>query len=132
MKYIYILYSDNLQQGYIGSTSLNLKRRLCFHKNDNRRNYGLSCCNILNEQDCKINKIFSFDDISKTNLEKLESQIIKQYKNCIYTFNNKQYKIVNKLIPYSSERFKCECGCGKELTKTTIRKHIKNININKK
>ena len=138
MKYIYILYSDNLKEGYIGSTSLNLKRRLWFHKNDNRRQFNLSCCNILNEEDCKISKIFSFEDISKTNLEKLESQFIKQYKNGIFTFKNKEYKIVNKIIPYRFERFKCTCGCEKELVKTTIRKHLKklnnnnNININKK
>ena len=128
MKYIYILYSDNIQKAYIGSTSLNLKRRLCFHKNDNRRNYGLSCSEILNQKDYKIDKIISFDEMSKPNLEKIESQFIQKYKNGIYSFNNKLYNIVNKQNPYKNKRYMCSCGCEKELIKKTIRKHLKNIN----
>ena len=77
MKYIYILYSDKLKEAYIGSTSLKLKRRLCFHKNDNRRNFNLTCSNILSTDDFCIDKISSFEDISRTELEKLESELIK-------------------------------------------------------
>ena len=131
MKYIYILYSDILKEGYIGSTSLDLKRRLCFHKNDNRRKYGLTCSNILSSSDFCIDKILSFDEISRTELEKLESQFIKQYKNSFFMFNNKIYKIVNQHIPYANKRTLCSCGCNQELVHRTIRKHLKNNNKKK-
>ena len=128
MKYIYILYSDSLGEAYIGSTSLKLKRRLCFHHNDNRRNYGLSCSNILRQNDCCIDEIFSFNDISKTTLEMLESQLIRQYKNSFFTFKNNNYRIINKSIPYNQSRYSCTCGCNKELVSSTIRKHLKITN----
>lgn len=130
MKYIYILYSNSLAEAYIGSTSLKLKRRLCFHHNDNRRNYGLTCSNILRQNDCCIDIILSFDDISKTNLEMLEAQLIKQYKNSFFIFKNNIYKIVNKIIPYNQSRSLCSCGCNKELVISSIRKHLKNKNKN--
>ena len=129
MKYIYILYSDKIRQAYFGSTSLNLNRRLQFHKNDNRRKFNLSCSNILDQDDFKIDKLFEFDNISKSQIEKLESQLIIQYKNNCFFFNNKVYKIVNISIPYVKERFLCPCGCENEITKNKIIKHLK---INKK
>ena len=129
MKYIYILYSDKLKQAYIGSTGLKLKRRLQFHKNDNRRNFNLTCSNILNTDDYCMDKILEFEDISRSELEKIESEFIKQYKNNYYTFNSKTYNLVNKQIPYTNKRYLCSCGCEKQVTVSTIKKHLKIKNI---
>ncbi len=100
---------------------------MAFHKNNNNRK-KLTCNYILNQKDYKIDMIFSFDDISKTNLEIMETKIIKYYKNKLFCFKNKHYKIINKSLPYVNKRFLCTCGCNKELIKKTILKHLKNIN----
>jgi hypothetical protein len=68
----------------------------------------------------------TFNTITRASLEKIESGLIKKYQNNNFTYNNKSYKIVNKVIPFQNDRFLCTCGCKKELVQTTINKHLKN------
>jgi hypothetical protein len=124
---IYILYSDILKQGYIGSTTLKLNRRLTFHKNDYKKKFNLSCTEILSKEDYKIDEVCRLDE-EKTYLDllKLESDyIFDHYKNKkLFTFKNNDYEIVNKKLAFKNPKFLCEC-CNKYLTKKTIKKHNK-------
>ena len=136
-KYIYILYSNTSKSAYIGSTTLNLKRRLCFHLNDSKKpHFTLTSKEIMKQDDYKIDYIYKFskDDIENHSLLEIEHNIIKKYyykneENNNLSFKNNLYKIVNKRLPYTNKRYLCEC-CNKYLTKRIIEKHKTNININ--
>ncbi len=132
MKYIYFLYSENLNEGYFGSSSIPLNRRFAFHKNDSKKG-ALSCIKLFEQEDVKIEPILTFNDfISKMNLEKIEHHYIEHYyKNKqIFYFKNNHYRILNKRLSYVNKREFCNCGCSQFLTKQTIKKHLNNNIIN--
>lgn len=92
--YIYKIISNNTDKIYIGSTSNKLCKRLAKHKYSYKRykknEYAfMTSFLILEKGDYYIEKIKSYYEISKKQLQQKEKKYIKKYKqNC-----------VNKIIP---------------------------------
>ena len=86
---IYKLVSSKTEKYYIGSTIRELCRRKAEHKHaykkylENNNNIYISSFEILKYDDCKIELIKLFKCENKTELEKEEGNLIKQYHDNI-------------------------------------------------
>lgn len=82
MGYIYKIYSENFNKCYIGSTKMDIVKRLRLHKNAYKRFledkfHYLTSFDIIRMQDCQIEILETCDD---NVLEIIEGQYINNYK----------------------------------------------------
>jgi hypothetical protein len=82
MGYIYKIYSENNDKCYIGSTKMDIVKRLRLHKNAYKRFlqnkfHFLTSFSIVQHPDCEIEILETCDDAV---LEIIEGQYINNYK----------------------------------------------------
>ena len=112
---IYSIRSHQCDKYYIGSTCLDLYKRLYFHRSNYKRylkneHHYMSSSEILKYDDHYIELIEDFPCKSKRELEKREGQLQRQYKNDIvnhyYAHNTfEQKKEYHK--EYNKEYYEC-------------------------
>lgn len=147
---IYAIRSPNTDKIYIGATTRQLHERFLEHKSD-----SISSKDMFNYGNCYIELIEIFSCKSFEELSKREGELIRQNRDkCVnlviagrtdeeWFEDNKEYRkeykkmLYEDKIDYYKERYKNTWGvkikcqyCDKEMTKLSLKRHIKTIHEN--